>query len=157
MFRGEHINFLAWLTLGQPAVCLRAIWTLIRAKSLCSCAFFLPKIFNGAVEIAAATAENCAILVHSDLGETTHLRCASAVLEEEHEGQQSRDQTPLGVLRGSYRERKFSPKFSDRSFWKPLRAVNVRAFGSWMSAPRCLFFQDFDHPDRSLGPGYPRE
>ena len=40
MFRGEHINFLARLTLGQPAVCPRAIWTLTRAKSLCLYAFF---------------------------------------------------------------------------------------------------------------------
>ena len=40
VFRGEHINFLARLTLGQPAVCPRAIWTLTRAKSLCLCAFF---------------------------------------------------------------------------------------------------------------------
>ena len=30
--------------------------------------------------------------------------------------------------------------FSDRSFWKPLRVVDVRAFRSWMSAPTCLFF-----------------
>ena len=29
--------------------------------------------------------------------------------------------------------------FSDRSFWKSLRVVDVRAFGSWMSAPKCLF------------------
>ena len=43
VFRGEHINFLARLTLGQPAVCPRAIWTLTRAKSLCLCAFFLPE------------------------------------------------------------------------------------------------------------------
>ena len=33
VFRGEHINFLARLTLGQPAVCAKAIWTLTRAKS----------------------------------------------------------------------------------------------------------------------------
>ena len=27
-----------------------------------------------------------------------------------------------------------------------------------MSAPKCLFFfQDFDRPDRSFGPGHPRE
>ena len=32
VFRGEHINFLARLTLGQPAVCPRAISTLTRAK-----------------------------------------------------------------------------------------------------------------------------
>ena len=36
-------NFLAQLTLGQPAVCPRAIWTLTRAKSLCLCAFVLPE------------------------------------------------------------------------------------------------------------------
>ena len=47
--------------------------------------------------------------------------------------------------------------FSDRSFWKSLRVKDVRAFGSWMSAPKCLFFQDFDRPDRSFGSGYPRE
>ena len=32
--------------------------------------------------------------------------------------------------------------FSDRSFWKPLRVMDIRAFGSWMSAPKCLFFKD---------------
>ena len=37
--------------------------------------------------------------------------------------------------------------FSNRSFWKSLRVVDVRAFGSWMSAPKCLFFQDFDRSD----------
>ena len=48
--------------------------------------------------------------------------------------------------------------FSDQNFWKSLRVVDVRAFGSWMSAPKCLFFfQDFEGPDRSFGPGYPRE
>ena len=44
VFRGEHINFLAWLTLGQPAICPRAIWTLTRAKCLCLCAYFLPDL-----------------------------------------------------------------------------------------------------------------
>ena len=47
--------------------------------------------------------------------------------------------------------------FSDRSFWESLRVVDVRAFGSWISAPKCLFFQDFERPDRSFGPGYLRE
>ena len=47
--------------------------------------------------------------------------------------------------------------FSDRSFWKSLRVVDVRASGSWISALTCIFFQDFDRPDRSFGPGYPRE
>ena len=41
--------------------------------------------------------------------------------------------------------------FSDRSFWKSLRVVEVRAFGSWMSAPTCLFFQDFDRLTEVLG------
>ena len=49
--------------------------------------------------------------------------------------------------------------FSDRSFWKSLRVVDVRAFGSWMSATTCLFFQDFERPDRSISarmtPGSP--
>ena len=47
--------------------------------------------------------------------------------------------------------------FSDRSFSKSLRVVDVRTFGSRISAPKCLFFQDFERPDRSFGPGYPRE
>ena len=47
VFRGEHMNFLARLTLGQPAVCPRAIWTLTRAKSLCLCAFLSPALFIG--------------------------------------------------------------------------------------------------------------
>ena len=47
--------------------------------------------------------------------------------------------------------------FSDRSFWKSLRIADIRAFGSWMSALKCLHFHDFDRPDRSFGPGYPRE
>ena len=47
--------------------------------------------------------------------------------------------------------------FSDRSAWKPLRVLDVRAFGSWTSAPKCFAFQDFDRPGRSFGPGYPRE
>ena len=44
VFRGEHINFLPQLTLGQSAVCPRAIWTLTRAKSFCLCAFFSQKL-----------------------------------------------------------------------------------------------------------------
>ena len=47
--------------------------------------------------------------------------------------------------------------FFDRSFWKSLKIVDVRAFGSWVSALKCLFSQDFDRPDRSFWPGYPRE
>ena len=48
--------------------------------------------------------------------------------------------------------------FSDRSFWKSLGVVDVRAaFRSWMSAPKCLFSHGFEGPDRSFGTGYPRE
>ena len=42
MFRGEHINFLARLTLEQPTVCPSAIWMSTRAQSLCLCAVFSP-------------------------------------------------------------------------------------------------------------------
>ena len=53
---------------------------------------------------------------------------------------------------------KIQPKvFQTEVFGKSLRVVDVRAFGSCMSAPKCLFFQDFDRADRSFGPGYPRE
>ena len=33
-----------------------------------------------------------------------------------------------------------APSFSDQSFWKSLRVVDIHAFGSWMSAPKSLFF-----------------
>ena len=54
--------------------------------------------------------------------------------------------------------------FSDRSFWKSLRGVDVRAFGSWMSVPKCLFFQGFRQPwpkfwagiSARMTPGCPR-
>ena len=47
-----------------------------------------------------------------------------------------------------------------------LTEVSGNPLGSWTSAPSvhgcarrdaCFFFQDFDRPDRSFGPGYPRE
>ena len=62
----------------------------------------------------------------------------------------------FGVFRGIGNENS-AQSFSDRSFWKSFRVVDVRAFGSWMSAPKCLLFQEFYRPDRSFGPGYPRE
>ena len=33
--------------------------------------------------------------------------------------------------------------------------MHVRAFGSWMSAPRCLFFQDFEGLTEVFAPGRP--
>ena len=42
VFRGEHINCLARLTLGQPAVWPRAIWTLTRAKNSMFMCLFSP-------------------------------------------------------------------------------------------------------------------
>ena len=56
-----------------------------------------------------------------------------------------------------FRERKFSPKFFWPKFLKipwgsgcpRLRVMDVRA--------EMLVFQDFEGPDRSFGPGYPRE
>ena len=57
---------------------------------------------------------------------------------------------------------------SDQSFWKSLRVVDVRAFGSWMSAPRCLFSrilsaltevlgQDIRANDPRMSAGYPSQ
>ena len=57
--------------------------------------------------------------------------------------------------------------FFDRSFWKSLRVVDVRAFGSWMSALKCLFFsriltaltevlgRDIRANDPRMSAGYP--
>ena len=33
--------------------------------------------------------------------------------------------------------------------------MNVRAFGSWMSAPKCLFFQEFEGLTEGFAPGHP--
>ena len=52
---------------------------------------------------------------------------------------------------GLVENEKSAQSFSDRSFWKSLRVVDVRAFGSWMSAPKCLFFQDFEALTEVLG------
>ena len=66
----------------------------------------------------------------------------------------------LGIF-GAFFARTFVLKLgnenSAQSVLKSLRVVDVCAFGSWMSAPKCLFFQDFDCPDRSFGPGHPHE
>ena len=65
--------------------------------------------------------------------------------------------TPL-VRKPWHRERKSSPKvFLIKVFWKPLRVIDIRAFGSWMSEPTCLFSRVFKYPDQSFDPGYPRE
>ena len=42
-------------------------------------------------------------------------------------------------------------------FGNRLGSWTFPALGSWMSAPKCLFSQGFEGPDRSFGPGYPRE
>ena len=60
----------------------------------------------------------------------------------------------LGAILGNENS---AQSFSDRSFWKSLRVVDVRAFGSWTSTPKPLFFQDFVCPARSFRPGHPRE
>ena len=54
---------------------------------------------------------------------------------------------------------------SDRIFWKSLRVMDVRAFGSWMSAPKCLFSRILTALTEVLGrdisaqmtPGCPRD
>ena len=35
--------------------------------------------------------------------------------------------------------------------------MGVRAFGSWMSAPYCVFFQDFEGLTEAFGPGRPHK
>ena len=48
--------------------------------------------------------------------------------------------------------------FSDRSFLNPPRVMDVRAFGSWMSTPKCLFFfQDFEGLTEVLPPDVRRD
>ena len=59
--------------------------------------------------------------------------------------------------------------FSGRSLWKSLRVVDVRAFGSWMSAPKSLFFsrtwsaltevlgRDIHANDPRMSAGYPSQ
>ena len=47
---------------------------------------------------------------------------------------------------------KIQPKvFLTEVFGNPLGVVDVRAFGSWMSAPKCLFFQDLTALTEVLG------
>ena len=43
--------------------------------------------------------------------------------------------------------------FLDQSSFEPPPVMDVRAFGSWMSAPTCLFFLGFRGPDRTFEPG----
>ena len=44
-----------------------------------------------------------------------------------------------GVARFTLGNENSAQSFSDQSFWKPLEVVDVRAFGSWMSAPESFF------------------
>ena len=54
-----------------------------------------------------------------------------------------------------FRERNSARSFSDRSFQNPPGVMDVRAFGSRMSAPKCLFFQDFEGLTEVFAPGRP--
>ena len=45
--------------------------------------------------------------------------------------------------------------FLTEVFFNPLGVMDVRAFGSWMSAPKCLFFQDFEGLTEVFAPGRP--
>ena len=59
------------------------------------------------------------------------------------------------IFKNIFRRRKFSTKScSDRNFLETPRFVDIRTFGSWMSAPTCLFFQGFEGSDESFDPGY---
>ena len=35
--------------------------------------------------------------------------------------------------------------------------MDVRAFGSWMSVPKCMFFEDFESLPEVFDPGRPHE
>ena len=45
--------------------------------------------------------------------------------------------------------------FLTEVFLNPPRVMDVRAFGSWTSAPKCLFFQDFEGLTEVFAPGRP--
>ena len=45
--------------------------------------------------------------------------------------------------------------FLTEVFFKPPGVMDVRAFGSWMSAPTCLLFQDFEGLTKVFAPGRP--
>ena len=45
--------------------------------------------------------------------------------------------------------------FLTKVFENPPGVMDVRAFGSWMSAPKCLFFQDFEGLTEVFAPGRP--
>ena len=47
------------------------------------------------------------------------------------------------------------PDVSDRSFVEPPWVMDARAFGSWTSAPKCFFFQDFERLTENFAPGRP--
>ena len=45
--------------------------------------------------------------------------------------------------------------FLTEVFLNPPGVMDVRAFGSWMSAPKCLFFQDFEGLSEVFAPARP--
>ena len=79
------------------------------------------------------------------------------VCETKSKNGHSRPESPLflgiSVLRVG--NENSARSFSDRSFSETPRVMDVRAFGSWMSAPKCLFFQDFEGLTEVFAPGCP--
>ena len=67
-----------------------------------------------------------------------------------------------GTLNTSFLQRKrartdLCPKFfGSKLFLHPPGVMDVRTLGSWMSAPRCLFFQGFQGLPEVLDPGRPQ-
>ena len=62
------------------------------------------------------------------------------------------------LLCDTFRERKFSPIFIRPKFVLNPGVMYVRAFGSWMSAPKCLFFfQDFEGLTEVFAPDVRRD
>ena len=64
---------------------------------------------------------------------------------------------PEQILLPNLGNEKSARSFSARSFFAPPGVMDVRAFGSWISAPKCLFFQGFEGLPEVSDPGLPRE
>ena len=97
--------------------------------------------------------------VHSETAPLRALCCAPCSTEqstfrgEENGGKGPRngeeEGSPTKAQKGKIGNENSAQSFSDRSFWKSLW---VGAFGSWMSAPKCLFFfQDLTALTEVLG------
>ena len=94
-------------------------------KSLCLCAFFLPEC-DTPTHTRASSPRPTVWCLEARVSEHGTYTSPTRTLEKISRNQQLGNENS-------------AQSFSDRSFWKSLRVVDVRAFGSWISAPKCLF------------------